>query len=340
MIRLLTGFIIIFISLTPIKGQKHNSNKDSIQTKGTYSFYELTLPQLTAIFFNKENNKALSDLKVRQAIAYSLNKNEIITDILGGEAKPINSPILHSSFAYHNDIKKYNYNMPKAMELLEEAGWKSVTIDEEDITSSEISEDGVESEEDMLEREELENIGVGTWRMKDDEYLKIKLTTVDRGENAILLETIKSYWEEIGIKTELEIVEASMIQSEIIKPRNFEALFYGLVVGADPDVYVFWHSTQANENGLNISNFAHNEVDQLLEDARLTSDLIIRKEKYTAFQDIIAEELPAVFVYSPIYTYVLDNAVKGFDIETILIPRDRFANIEEWYLKTGKRIIW
>ena len=88
----------------------------------------------------------------------------------------------------------------------------------------------------------------------------------------------------------------------------------------------------------NISNFINKDVDQLLEDARLTSNIAKRQEKYKKFQEIISEEVPAIFIYSPVYTYMQDKKIKGFNIKNIFYPSDRFANINEWYLKTGKKL--
>jgi peptide/nickel transport system substrate-binding protein len=125
----------------------------------------------------------------------------------------------------------------------------------------------------------------------------------------------------------------------VIKPRAFEALFYGIVVGADPDMYPLWHSSQV-EAGLNIANYDNNEVDKLLEDARKSSDNEVRREKYLQFQEYLAEDLPAIFLYSPTYTYLQSKKLKGFDVVTIITPQDRLANITDWYLKTGKKLVW
>jgi peptide/nickel transport system substrate-binding protein len=183
-------------------------------------------------------------------------------------------------------------------------------------------------------------MGEGEWRKKHDKYLIIRLATVDRNENAQIVEAIKRYWEQIGIKTEVKVFPVSVIQSEVIRERNFDSLFYGQVVGSDPDPYAFWHSSQTGDEGFNIANFVNKEVDELLEDARLVADQNERKEKYFRFQEIIAEEVPAIFMYSPLYTYMQSGNVKGFAVRDILLPRDRFANVEEWYLRTGQKLIW
>jgi len=314
--------------------------KDNLVAKDSLLLYKLNLPQITAIFFNNKNNPALADKKVRQALALAVNKNEIASQIFEGEVRLIDSPILPDNFAYNKDIKKYGFNLEEAEKLFSDAGWKKEEITEEQIIQAGID---IESEDEKVkqaaEKELL--LGAGEWLKKGEEdYLIIVLTTVETDDNIKVVEAIKSFWEEIGVKTILNIVPAVQIQSEIIKPRNFEALFYGQVVGRDPDSYAFWHSSQVGENGLNIANYVSKEVDQLLEDARLTSEIEVRIEKYKKFQEILAEELPAIFMYSPIYTYIQSKKVKGFDVKSILIPRDRFSNISQWYVDTGKKLMW
>ena len=313
--------------------------RNEMAAQDTLNYYQLNLPQLTAIFLNQKANLAISDKKVRQALVLAIDKNKIISGILGDEARSIDGPILPDSFAYNPDIKKYEYNIKEAAELLDQAGWKITELTEDDISQAEqdaLSED----EEIKLQAEKKLAIGAGKWRAKDDEFLVLKLTTVDNEENTQIAQAISGFWQEINIRIEVELISANQIQAEIIKPRNFSALFYSLVVGADPDPYPFWHSSQIGENGLNITDYANKDVDALLEDARLTSDIEARKEKYKKFQEIIAEEAPAIFLYSPTYTYVQSKKVKGFDVRNILIPRDRFANIAEWYVKTGKKLVW
>ncbi len=312
--------------------------KDSLTSTYSLDTHELNLPQLTAIFFNQKNNPALAAKEVRQALAYAINKNGIIDNILKGEARAVDSPILPDSFAYDQDVKKYQYDPEQAAALLEQAGWKNFTITEEETAKSQgLLEDRNEAVRNMAET--VTTLGPGIWRRKDDQFLMISLTTVAREDNAAIIDAVKSDWEKVGVKTITATVEPSLIQSQVIKPRDFQALFYGLIVGADPDMYPLWHSSQI-DSGLNIANYANNEVDQLLEEARTSTDNDTRREKYVNFQEIITEDEPAIFLYSPTYTYVQTKKVKGFDVNTILVPNDRFANITDWYVETGKKLEW
>lgn len=303
------------------------------------NYFKLYLPQTTAIFINQEKNPALADKVVRQAIALALDTNTIINRALSGGAYNINGPILPNSFAYYGDIKKYDYSKAEAEKLLDSVDWKIAEIDQALIDKAN-SDAESEDEEVKKATQKILLLGAGQWRKKNNDYLILRLTTVERAENQLIAEEIKNYWEALGIGVELEIVPVNQIQAKTIKPREFELLFYGQILGADPDPYPFWHSSQAGEHGLNIANYKNTEVDKLLEDARLTNDTAVRQEKYKRFQEIIAEEIPAIFMYSPLYTYIQANKVKGFGVQNIFVPSDRFDNIYDWYLETEKKLVW
>jgi peptide/nickel transport system substrate-binding protein len=310
----------------------------SIKTPKSYNFNKLFLPQLTAVFFNKDQ-AIFSDKAIRQALAYAINRDQIIKEVLGGGAYLVDGPILPNSFAYNKDIKKYNYDSAKAGQMLEAAGWKLIEISAEQIKQA--TEQS--SSTDLKIRDEANkilDIGAGKWRQKDNTFLTIRLGTVDRGENQAVVAAIAKYWEDAGVKVKLEVLTAVQIKTDVIKNRNFDALFYSQTIGADPDPYPFWHSSQANGAGLNITDFANKEVDQILEDARLTSDIAKRQELYKKFQDIVAEDEPAIFMYSPAYIYLQSNNIKGFAVKNIILPSDRFANVADWYIQTGRKLVW
>jgi len=320
---------VSFISLEQI---------ENISALSAYNLHKLNLPHLTVAFLNQES-ELLKEKKVRQALAHAVNKEFLVNDKLHANAKVIDGPILPNNFAYNANTKKYAFDVDASEKLLIEAEWEKVRIDAEAIQKAEQDK---ESEDDEVKNKALQtlSLGEGSWRKKDDEYLRLKIATIEREENILIVEEIKNNWEKIGVKVDLEIVSGSLIQTEIIQPRNFDVLFFGQVVGADPDPYAFWHSTQINEAGYNIANYNNKDVDELLEEARLESDKNKRIEKYKKFQEIIAEDVPAIFMYSPIYIYLQSKKINNFDIKDIITPSDRFNNIEEWYLKTGKRLIW
>ena len=135
------------------------------------------------------------------------------------------------------------------------------------------------------------------------------------------------------------MVDSSQIEQKL-KSKEYDALLYGESVGFTPDPYPFWHSSQAKEDGLNLSGFKNKEADTLLEEARLSVNKEDKKEKYTKFQKILTEEKPAIFLYQPVYSYMVDKSIKGVVISNINKPADRFSNIDDWYIKTKKDFSW
>jgi len=178
----------------------------------------------------------------------------------------------------------------------------------------------------------------GEYLKKKDLQFKIKLTTVDQEEFVKIANLIKEDWNSIGAEVTIEAVPKENIDKDIISPRNYEALLYGEIIGYDVDPFAFWHSSQREAPGVNIANYANRKVDQLLEDARKTADPNIRTQKYKEFQQYLYDDLPAIFLYNPTYTYPIYKKIKGFELQKIVLPSDRFINIANWYIKTQKKL--
>lgn len=277
--------------------------QENFALTGFLKKYSLELPHYTAIFFNAKNNEFLSSKTIRKVLAYALPKERIIEEVLGGDGQMIDGPILPHSFGYNPEIKKYEYNPAKAAKILENSGWQKNSD--------------------------------GFWQ-KDNKILEITLTTGQEPDLEKIGEIIQKSWQEIQIKTKLITVPIDSIQKEVVSSRNYQAFIYGIIESFDSDYYSLWHSSQIKPPGLNLSGFANQRVDELLEKARINPFDEVRKKKYFEFQYIISEEMPAIFLYSANYTYLVDKKIKGLTIEKINIPSDRLNGIEEWYIKTKR----
>ena len=315
------------------------NNKDDLIAYESLNFYKLNLPQVNTVLFNPKNKSVLNEKKIRKALAYSIDRNAIKKDLFDDNIRIVDGPILPDSFYYNANIEKYNFDTKKAKKLLDESGYKEEIITEEMIKLAQTTSEQSSSTEEISKSKEIISLGPGIRRKKGDEYLTIVLTTVETKENLKVVEYIRNYWEQIGVKTFLNILPVSKLQYDVIRSSNFEALFFGQIIGNDPDLYVFWHSSQI-EDGLNILGYNNQEVDKLLEAGRILVDADKRLEKYNKFQEIITEDVPAIFMYSSIYNYVQSKKIKDFDVQNISLPRDRFANIHNWYIKTTKKLIW
>lgn len=173
----------------------------------------------------------------------------------------------------------------------------------------------------------------------DGKLSKVVLTVIDLNSNVAVANKIQADWSAAGVQVELKIIPLEQAAT-IIKNRDFEALLYGQVVGGDPDVSAFWHSTQIGAKGLNIAGYSNEEVDKLLTEAKSSVSDTDRLAKYQRFQEIISSEIPAIFLYSPTYTYVQSKKIKGFSGQAIIEPADRFSDVSSWYIKTHKKLTW
>ena len=263
-----------------------------------YSTYKLLLPQYTAIFFNPQNNALLKDRTFRQALAVAINKTEILEQAIKDNGRVIDGAITEGALGYNENIKKYSFDPGWAEELLNKLGWEK-------------KEDGI--------------------RYKKDEKLSLTLTIPERQEFIAVASMIKNYWQAVGIDTQINIVPIFQLQRDVINPRQYQLLMATEVVGVDPDPYAFWHSSQNLAPGLSLSIFNDPQIDKSVEEARRTIDNKLRAAKYADFQAILADQVYAIFLYSPTFSYVLDKEIKGVDIKEINSSADRFNDIGSWY---------
>ena len=268
------------------------------------SVYQLTLPRYFAVFFNQTQNKFLADKTIRQALAWSINKKEIIDQVFGGYGNEVNSPLLKDMIGYSDQAKVYDFALQHAKNTLTAAGWTDTDGDT------------------ILE--------------KDNQKLEITLTSIDWPELSQSAELIKKQWSALGVKVNLEIKETGKIQNDIIKPRQYQALLFGEVLGFEPDLFHFWHSTQKKESGLNLALYENPEVDKLLSASIEDMDQASRASKNQQVANLITEDLPAIFLFSPDYLFVAKKDIKGITLKNIDVPSSRFAQVNQWYLKTSR----
>lgn len=286
--------------------------KNELKKHKNIVYQEMDQPQYAAIFFNQKKNTLLQADYIRQALALAINKQKIVTEVFGGDAKTLDAPIL-PGVDNNPDIVKYEYNAESAATLLSKNGW---------VMTATTTADGL-----------TEQV-----RRKNGYDLAITLTIPDQPQYLQTATIIKEEWAQIGVKVTLEIIDKTKIVSDNIAGRKYEALLFSENMSSDPDPFAFWHSSQNEYPGTNLAVFSDKTVDSLLEAARKYNNLADRQAKYWEFQKIISSQLPVVFLYSPLYSYPQDKKVRGFDVSMIASYSDRFSNLSDWYVKT-KRIL-
>lgn len=166
--------------------------------------------------------------------------------------------------------------------------------------------------------------------------LKFSLTTVNQPELIEVANLLKQQWQVLGVDVEIKTYDVSTLEREIIKPRNYESLLFGEVLGLIPDPFPFWHSNQKKDPGLNLALYENKDCDKILEEARQILDEEKRRELLERFQDFLIEDAPAIFLYNPDYLYFVSKEIKGIKEGVIADPSKRFVDIENWYIKTKR----
>ena len=167
---------------------------------------------------------------------------------------------------------------------------------------------------------------------------RITIRTSNVPELKSVATSVKTDWERLGIPVDIELYEPGDLSQNVIRPRKYGALLYGMVIGRDQDLYAFWDSQERNDPGLNIALYANKTVDTLLEDARNSSDPARRAADLQKIEDTIAADYPAAFIYAPDFTYAVPADLRGVELPQIIIPADRFAAVASWYRTTDE--VW
>ncbi|OGM00596.1 hypothetical protein A2501_03060 [Candidatus Uhrbacteria bacterium RIFOXYC12_FULL_57_11] len=271
------------------------------------------IPREVALYFNQTTYGPLKDKAVRTAFAEAIDKQAVVKEALGGNGRAIDAPILPEMLGEHAEVAKIAYDVAAANETLESAGYK------------------------LTEGETIRSLKKAPTDETPNE-LMVTITTVQSPEFVRAAELIVTQLAAVGIKAEVRPVESSSFFDSVIQPKDYQVLLTGTLLGIDPDPYPFWHSSQTKAGGLNLALYANRNADTLLETARITTDQEERAKTYRDFQDLIAADVPAVFLYQSTYAYAISNKIKNVDITRVVSPSNRFAKITEWYIKTKKAL--
>lgn len=174
----------------------------------------------------------------------------------------------------------------------------------------------------------------GSWYNKKGEKLKLDIVSVKNTQYQTIAELIAKQLRQFGCEVNLRLVDLSNndvnVAQEIFKLKNYDILVYEINLGADPDQYGFWHSSQSNQSGLNFSNYSSKIIDDLLVTARLDSDWTLRTAKYNNFLKKWLEDVPAVGLFRSNLYYVKQKGVMGLNSDQLITPNDRYAGILDW----------
>jgi len=250
----------------------------------------------TYMGFNLKH-KPFDDPRVREAIAYAIDRQEIVDGVLLGLGEIIATPYKPGTYWVNESIKPRRYLADKAKELLAESGWKDT------------DGDGLVD--------------------KDGEPLSFTILTNNgnkqRSDTATI---IQQRLRQVGIEVKVRLVEWSAFIENFINKRNFEAVILGWSLSPEPDQYSIWHSSQTGPRQFNFLSYDNTRVDEALVAATRTFDKAERKRFYDAVQEEIYTDVPIVFLYAPYSLPVIHKRIHGIDPA----PAGIGHNSEHWFV--------
>lgn len=300
-------------SMSAISAEQAESLK-----KNGYNVLNASLPRVFGLFFNQNQATIFTNPEVKQAIEQAIDKQSIIDKILFGFGAPANSPIpeilrtsvigtttptapIATSSASRIDL---------ANKILDDAKWK------------------ISSTTDTREKKSK----------KETQTLSFSIATADSPELKGAAEIIKETLKQIHIDVKIEVFDPVSLNLNVIRPRKYDALLFGEVIGRDLDLFAFWHSSERNDPGYNIALYTNAKVDKYLTETRATSSVAIRTDRFRKIETEISNDRPAIFLYSPDFLYIVPNHVAGVSIGLVTTPAERFDTVYSWYSKTEK--VW
>lgn len=262
----------------------------------------LLLTAATMVFFNTSSGP-LADTQVRQALVRGTNRTVIISQ-LGYTTRPVREPLLEGQIGYDRAYVQAPFSPTEARATLAKDGWTT-------------------KQNGQL--------------VKDGKPLNISLLASSNGEYHAVVRQLKLQWEALGANVTVNEQNASGFQ-DALSARNYDAVLYGVSIGVDPDVFVYWHSSQtdARSTRLNLSVYKSSAADAALEAGRTRLDPALRAIKYKPFLQAWQQDAPAVGLYQPRLLYITHSKVYGLAAQFINNDADRLNNVQNWMILTDK----
>jgi len=287
----------------------------------------LNMPRVYAVFFNQNQYQTFTDKAVRKALSMVVDKNAIVKKVLSGYGTILNGPlpyqIIGGGASASESVAFASSTIDQARKILEKDGWT------------------LNKDTKIYEKVQKTTAKSGTSSAKNQtppKTLSFSLSAPNVPELKDAANMVADSWRALGVSVDVKFFEPSDLSQNVIRPRKYDALLFGQIIGRNPNMFAFWDSSQRNDPGYNIALYANSKVDKLLASAK---GVKTQKEQEAIIEQIYTEinnDIPAIFLYTPEYLYVLPKNVKGFEAGSIASPTERFSDITSWFIESDK--VW
>lgn len=299
------------------------------ETNDSVRVLRTPLLRVFGVFLNHNKQPLFRERAVREALHAGIDRRALVGDILYGYGTPLTDPVLplhlnerassSTAPATTTNATTGTSTLPQRLQaaqaLLEEEGWER-------------GDSGIY----LLPGDEDEG--------EPDTALAFRVSTADNPDLTRAAEFLTQEWGALGADVTVDVYDPSDLTQSVIRTRNHEALLFGIEIGHGFDLYAFWHSSQRNDPGLNVAQFADIEADAILEDLRVATSSAERAELITAFVERVREERAGIFLYAPDFIYLTRDSVEQVVLHPLADQSERFDNVHEWYLETDRVWPW
>ncbi len=278
----------------------------SLVRSTTVKAYNMPLTAQVMCFF-RVSQPPFNDLATRRALVAAIDRQTIIED-LSYPTLPVREPLLPGQPGYNPTFFQAGYDPAGAAGLLDSIGWI---------------------------------MGKDGYRHQGETRLGFALYVQDNSEYLAVARNLSKQWRAVGIKVDI-IAQSETVFQSTLAGHSYEALLHGISVGTDPDVFPYWHGSQANVLSpvrLNISEYASAAADASLEAGRTRSDPALRAIKYQPFLQAWQADIPALGLYRARFLYLTHGTVYGLSEHIINADSERFANVNNWMVRTANKTV-
>jgi peptide/nickel transport system substrate-binding protein len=280
-----------------------NEVPGSIADMKSAEIHNYILTAGTYAFFNVSSG-VLSNQSVRSALVQSVNVPAIMAS-LGYPTHEVNEPLLEGQLGYNPTYREPAYNLTAAENTLSQAGW---------------------------------NLGPGGIRTNNNVRLSFSLTVSNTPEYLSVANQLKNYWAKLGVNVTLYIEDPNDFNT-VLQEHSYQAVLYGISIGNDPDVFVYWDGSQAQANSptrLNLSGWNNSTANIYLEGGRTSLNPTLRVAEYAKVLAAWQQDLPALGLYQPRLLYITNGPIFGLDGNTVNSYTDRYSNVANWEIDEAK----
>jgi peptide/nickel transport system substrate-binding protein len=265
--------------------------------------HSLPLRAATMAFF-RTSGGVLSDGAVRQALVRAADVPGIIKQ-LGYPTRQVREPLLAGQLGYDQKLAQAGFDLKAAKTILAANGWTE---------------------------------SAGGVLTKNNQPLGFKLTAANTPDYHLVAGQLQRQWRALGAKVTVQYLDANDYQN-VLNSHDYDAILGSIAIGADPDVFVYWDSSQADirsANRLNLSEYKNAEADAALEAGRTRNDPGLRVIKYRPFLEAWQKDNPALGLYQPRLLYLTNGPVGGLENRPLNTATDRFDNVHNWQIRQAK----